>query len=201
MGSVMPSEQEAAQALLDSVEPVTLPLPSRSADDLAPEVEDAVKFLEAAQRSCENALTAAKVMRALRRKAEGKKSVGQLSDSDQDLLRTGILFAGAGLDSTLKQLVRDALDEVTRRSPVAEERLRDFAATAFQHRDLGVDTQVLATMFISDHPSPRAVLLDLYKSELLSGSLQSCEKVNEICRALGLDDRELGNASSLRALH
>src|SRR5437763_1411024 len=51
---------------------------------------------------------------------------GTATDHEQDLLRAALIFAAAGLDSMVKQLVRDALHSVLRRDPGAQVQFAEF---------------------------------------------------------------------------
>ena len=66
--------------------------------------ETAQRFLASAYDSVEELLTTLTMFREWRR-LEGQSLRGRLTRNEEDLLRAAILFAGAGLDATLKQLV------------------------------------------------------------------------------------------------
>ena len=51
---------------------------------------------------------------------------GATRDDEQDLLRACLVFAAAGLDSTLKQLIRDTLPTLVRNDPDVKEGLETF---------------------------------------------------------------------------
>jgi hypothetical protein len=53
-----------------------------------------------------------------------RKAKGTPTDEEQDLLRAMLTFAGAGLDSMVKQLIVDALPSVVRRDTIAQEILK-----------------------------------------------------------------------------
>jgi len=47
---------------------------------------------------------------------------------EEDLLRAAIVFTGAGLDATLKQLIRDTLPTLLERNQQAHDKFEAFAA-------------------------------------------------------------------------
>ena len=147
----------------------------------------AQNFLDSARVSVESALSAARLQRAVRLAWEGKAQNGRYSESDQDLLRAGLLFAGAGCDSALKRLLRDALGEVVGTNDDAEALLVSFAEQHIAPKEGAVDRSALAKLFLAERP--RDALVDSYINFLTGGSLQSAEKVREVPRALGIVDR------------
>ena len=64
-----------------------------------------------------------------------RQAKGTPTDEEQDLLRAMLVFAGAGLDSMIKQLVRDALSLTIDRSERAEENFRTFVSKRLARRD------------------------------------------------------------------
>jgi hypothetical protein len=74
------------------------------------ETERASLVLEYAWRACKALREQCDASRRERR-ATG----GALTDAEQDLLRAMLVFAAAGLDSLLKQLIRDALHNLAAR--------------------------------------------------------------------------------------
>ncbi len=56
----------------------------------------------------------------------GERGRGAPSDEDYDLLRAMLLFRGAGIDSMMKHIIREALEVVIERVEKAEDNFRDF---------------------------------------------------------------------------
>ncbi len=155
------------------------------------ETETAQRYLDAARASVDHALQSMRKLRDVRREEEGKGAAGRISDADMDLLRTAIVFAGAGLDATVKQLIRDALPSVARTSEEAESKFRDFVEQRIRRGGEGLDHRMLVGVLASDAQSPRDALLELYVEELTGGSLQSIDEVDRVCGALGITDADL----------
>lgn len=55
-----------------------------------------------------------------------RSAKGMSTDEEQDLLRAMVLFAGAGLDSMVKQLIRDALPAIIERDEGATLQFKDY---------------------------------------------------------------------------
>lgn len=167
---------------------ITLPAPA----DPLPQTETAQRFLDSAVASVRNTIEAMDTLREVRREKEGKGPGGQLADSDMDLLRMAIVFAGAGIDATLKQLVRDAIPDLAEVSPQVAAKFRDFVdRTLAPGGENAAGHRTLVNVLLSDAASPRAALLELYIGELVGNSLQSAEELDNICGAPGISDQAL----------
>ena len=172
-------------------------------DQVHTQVTASWNFLASAKLSVENALAAASRQRSVRLAHEGKSPKGRYSEADQDLLRAALVFAGAGLDSTLKRLLEDCLAEMTRMSSIARDEFNSFVRRAIS-RDLASDDPILlAEALLADRP--RTVLERQYLESLTGGSLQSSDSVRRVAKALGVDEpsffKRIDPDKSLRALN
>src|SRR5581483_3568268 len=70
--------------------------------------ETAQRFLASAYDSVEAELMTRETLRGIRR-TQGGDVRGRLTSPEEDQLRAAIVLTGAGLDATLKQLIRDTL--------------------------------------------------------------------------------------------
>ena len=111
---------------------------------------------------------------------------GRLEEGQIDLLRAAIVFVAAGIDATVKQLVRDALPIVVQHSPTAREKLIEHVETAVVDSAGVVRTKALATYLISN--DIRQGLIDSYVTHLTGDSLQSVEQLERTLTALGVTD-------------
>jgi hypothetical protein len=115
------------------------------------------------------------------------------------MLRAAIVFTGAGIDSTLKQLLRDALPDLLESSKLSSEKFRQFAESHIGDEAGDVNTKRLAAVLIS--PSPRQALIEQYLRQLTGESLQSVEQVSAVAGALGIEQPDLRrDIQSLKAL-
>jgi hypothetical protein len=146
--------------------------------------ETAQRFLGSAYDSVQGVLASLQVIRDLRKQLTGDVR-GRLTAQEEDLLRASLVFAGAGLDATLKQLIRDTLPALLEINAEAHLKFEAFAERRISAID-GVDPKMLARYLAS--PTPREQLIDDYVYELTGSSLQSAEEVQRTAGALGITD-------------
>ncbi len=103
----------------------------------------------------------------IRRNSDAESAPG---DKEQDLLRAMLVFACAGLDSMLKQLVRDALGKVIDVREGANLQFKRYTAKRLSRQGT-LDQKFLAEVLT--RPSPRDALVE----ELTSKSLQSKDQI------------------------
>ena len=121
-----------------------------------------------------------------------ERGSGTTSNVEQDLLRAMVVFAGAGLDATLKQIVKDALPDVLRKSRTARENFEKFTVrylcrtedTGDEAADLLPSLKRIASLMAED--SPRQALIDLLVEERTNHSLQSGEELMRTVSVLGV---------------
>jgi len=166
---------------------MTIRLPSLTEAIINDATETAQRYLASAYDSVEAVLRNLDVVREQRR-AAGQDLRGRLTENEEDLLRAAIVFAGAGLDATLKQLIRDSLPSVLEVSDLADGKFSAFIKTHISQADV-VDVSRLAAYLASR--SPRAELIEAYIADLTGGSLQSKQQVEAVAGALGVDDADL----------
>jgi hypothetical protein len=105
-----------------------------------------------------------------------------------------LVMAGAGLDATLKRLIKDALPKLVDRDVDARTALEKFAESKL--RGAGDDPsdqgppKFLAPVLTAR--SPRDKVIELYIEALVGQSLQSKDQVYKVAAALGLDPKKLG---------
>jgi hypothetical protein len=99
---------------------------------------------------------------------------GAPTDEEQDLLRAMFIFSTAGLDSMVKQLVRDCLPSVVDSDPGAIEQFKRHIERRLLKVD-GVDRRFLADVL--GDPNPRTRMMNQLVDELCGGSLQSTEQL------------------------
>lgn len=149
-----------------------------------PSIEDAKIILEHTHNVANSFLSTYKELR--------KGKVGGTNDSEQDLLRAMLVFATAGLDALLKQLVNDTLDIIIERDEGANTQLQAFVAGQLKNTDidgLQKNSKFLSLILTSD--SPKELSIKLFKRDRTSGSLQSKEEVLRIASAFAIKPEEL----------
>lgn len=147
-----------------------------------PATEKAQRFLGSAYDAVNGVLTSLETVREARGRTRGR-----LTSNEEDLLRAAIVFAGAGLDATVKQLLRHALPVLLDSGNwQATEKFETFAVGR-----VGTDAEPrnLARYLTAVHP--RSALIEDYVYALTGSSLQSAEEMSNAAGALGIDERNL----------
>jgi hypothetical protein len=148
-----------------------------------PGTETAQRFLASGFDSVDTVLETLDGLRAARGRVRGR-----LTSAEEDLLRAAIVFTGATLDATLKQLIRDALPLLLERSKKSHDKFETFAGERLGTGEIA-DTKMIARYLVSD--DPRARLIEDYIYDLTGSSLQSAEEVGKTAGALGINDADL----------
>lgn len=106
---------------------------------------------------------------------------GAPTDEDQDLARAALVFAAAGLDSSIKHLMKESLQSLADFDVGVGQQFHKFV------KKLVADESPnrLASALLAD--SPRRHLLDSYIYELTGSSLQSFEELGKASGALGIE--------------
>lgn len=138
---------------------------------------DAARRLVGAHASVQGLFDTLHAVREAKRK--GGQELRRLSHGETDLLRAAVVFAGAGIDAVLKQLLEDALVTLLDRSTAARGKLSAYAAT------LPSNEPVLAKKVLMA-PSADRMLRDSYLQKLTKGSLQSEKELRSVRDALGI---------------
>ena len=150
------------------------------------ECSKALLILRRAHDSADALLKAYHLARS-RRGGEGRgRPRGMSTDEEQDLLRAMLDMAAAGLDSMVKQLVRDALGRVIHGDARARSGLERHISGRIRPGDADFLSKVLAS------PDPTASVVQEYVAHLTESSLQSASELARAASAFGLEPREVG---------
>jgi hypothetical protein len=103
------------------------------------------------------------------------------SVKEQDLLRAMLIFSGAGLDSSLKQVIRASTLELFETDPEIEKSV----ATLFTK----IDAKDIAVYLLK--PSPRHAMIEDTIDDLTGSSLQSTFELERIIGFLHLDRQKI----------
>jgi hypothetical protein len=119
---------------------------------------------------------------------------GMTTDSEQDLLRSMLVMAAAGLDATVKQLIQDSLPTLVSFDELAHNTFEKFVLRRLTSEaaaaTTGASLKLVARVLVS--PNPQARLIEEYVDHLTSGSLQSTDSLFEVAAALGADPNQIG---------
>ena len=137
----------------------------------APETSKAKSILEYAH------VTASSLLDAFE---EWRGGPGAPTHKEQDLLRAMLVFAGAGLDSSVKQAARDCLPALARNSDETRGELEKFIEKKIQEGGHRFLAQLLLHSNTEDEAITRFV------NHSTDSSLQSAEELHRICKSLGV---------------
>jgi hypothetical protein len=122
-------------------------------------------------------------------RAQREAGRGRLTHAEQDLFRAAVVFAGAGVDSVLKQALRSCIPIQIERSDPARAKYVEFVVSHVQEGET-VSARQIAKLLVT--ANPEQTLRDAYIQSLTGSSLQSKTQVTASLAALGLQDqREL----------
>jgi len=127
-----------------------------------------------------------------------RKAVGMPTDEEQDLLRAMLVFASAGLDSMVKQLVRDVLPLIVECDAGAAEMFKEH----IEHR-LGMEEKH-SRKFLADvlgDRNPRQRLMEQLLSDLTCESLQSTDQLLRVASYFNIPSKRITeDPKSLKAV-
>lgn len=169
--------------------PAQLRVRLRTLSIAEPACEECSKALLILARTHESADALLKAYTLARRQRGGPGSRsprGMSTDEEHDLLRAMLVMAAAGLDSMVKQLVRDALPRVVHEDAHARSGLERYLAGRLRPGDPEFLSKVLAA------PAPTTAVVDAYVEQLTGSSLQSAAELARAASAFGLEPREVG---------
>lgn len=152
------------------------------------ECDYSLRILNYGKESAAALLKAYKVARVNR----GNKK-GMTTDQEQDLLRSMLIMATAGLDAMCKQLIRDALPTLLEFNSQALNTFEKFIARKLENKsepDSEKASKFLAR--ILSRPSPQEQLIEDYILDLTKGSLQSTSSLFQVVAALGVSPDLVG---------
>lgn len=161
----------------------------REAESRVEHTSKARTILQHAHESAEGFLESFAAVRDLR--GAGR---GTTTDEEQDLLRAILVFAAAGLDSTIKQLFRDALPQLVRQDSMVKKELQSFVTRQIRGLD-GSEESPAGSKFLAKILTAEGQLdelVELYVNDLTGSSLQSYGQLARAVRALGLEERTVG---------
>jgi len=102
---------------------------------------------------------------------------GAPTDHAQDLLRAALVFAAAGVDALVKQLVRDTLPSIVDQDIGARQQFREYVKTALLRKEQ-LDIDLLADVLLADNGTEQ--LKAKLCRDLTSNSLQSHEQLLKV---------------------
>lgn len=122
-----------------------------------------------------------------------RAKAGSSTDEEQDLLRAMLVMTAAGLDSAIKQIIRDSLPAIIKTDKAALTELEGFVAKRLRGDEDGnglVPSKFLARVLSAQ--SHREQIIEEYIKELTGSSLQSAQELFKASKALGINPSDVG---------
>lgn len=118
---------------------------------------------------------------------------GALTDEEQDLLRMMVVIGAAGLDSLLKQIIRDSLPRLVQLDENVQLGLETFVTRQLrgevEDSNTAASNKFLAKVLLAD--SHQTQVIEEYIQHLTGSSLQSAAEVMKATTALGLNPQQI----------
>lgn len=125
---------------------------------------------------------------------------GRPAHTEQDQLRAALIFAAAGLDSTLKELIRGTIRELAKYDALVRKELETFVNRQIRgdadDPEAKLGTKFLSKVLISD--TPLRAVIEEYVLDLTGASLQSADQVLKTLKALGISSQIVGEVNQLK---
>lgn len=116
---------------------------------------------------------------------------GRLREAEVDLIRAAVVFAGASLDAVVKRQARDALPALLAVGSANRLSLKEFKShVSASIRDKQPSKTWTDAVLADD---PRQAMVEVYVSNLTTGSLQSTTDLKRMRTALGIAVEELAD--------
>lgn len=129
---------------------------------------------------------------------KARRAKGTATDHEQDLMRAALMFAAAGLDSLVKQLVRDTLQTVISKNKGAHAQFTDYVQARLKRTD-GSDLRFLAEAIAADRPARH--LQQQLIGDLTSSSLQSKDQLLRVAAYFAIPASEVsGDLGNLQLI-
>lgn len=146
-------------------------------------------ILDSSRSSARSFLKAFDTVRKARNANQGRPT-----NEEQDLLRASLVFAAAGLDSMLKQLIRGNIKELAEKDSDVQRELEKFVQRQIRGDSEDPETisghKFLANVLLAARPQDR--IIEEYVRELTGSSLQSADQLFKATNALGIDPKSIG---------
>jgi hypothetical protein len=122
-------------------------------------------------------------------KPGGQKRVpGNPSNTDQDLLRSMLIFAGAGLDAAIKQLIKEAFLGIVESDDAVRAKVIEHFSKHLSRSEMASTKDLVRWLF---EEKPRTAMINDLIKELTSDSLQSKTQIEKVIDYLKLDRRKI----------
>ena len=145
------------------------------------------------KRACESAESFVSAYTTVRK---ARNARGTATDHEQDLMRAALVFAAAGLDSCLKQLVRDTLRIVIKENEGAHDQFTDYVRSKLRRLDKQ-SVRFLAEAITAEKPTLH--VQQQLVAELTQASVQSKDQILRVAAYFAIPSDEV--STDLKKLH
>lgn len=115
---------------------------------------------------------------------------GPYTHGQQDLYRAMLVFACAGLDVFVKQLVKNKLSQLIQADKEVEIKFKEYVKRGIKKDDKEILNTVALALIDN---SPRDIFLNEYIQSMTGNSLQSVNELEKISNASGLNTKKIFN--------
>jgi len=119
---------------------------------------------------------------------KNRSAKGAATDEEQDLLRAMLIFASAGLDSMLKQLIKDVLPFVIEDNIGARLQFKNYVEKKLIQKSTisspNIDIKLLSDILVET--SPKKALKQKLLDDLTSDSIQSKDQLLKVAAFFGI---------------
>jgi len=138
--------------------------------------------------------TAAHFLKVFDEPGGQKRAKGGPTDEEQDVLRAMVVFAAAGLDSMLKQLIRDTLPALVEQNEEVKDRLESFVGDRLLRLGDKDGRRFMTGVLLAS--SSHEACVEALVGELTSHSLQSYDELLRVAAHLDLGGAALGHSKA-----
>jgi len=151
-------------------------------------------IIEATRDSVESFLNTYKHVR----KTNTEKKSTSTTDEQQDILRAMLIFSAAGLDSCLKQLIRDVLPKLAKNDENVEKQIEEYCTKQIKNINDSSALRFLSKLLFSE--STKSALIELYIDYLTGSSLQSSDELMKVLDALSIKNEVKIDVKKLKSI-
>ena len=109
-------------------------------------------------------------------------------EQKQNILRAKLLFSCSGVDSIVKQLILDTLEEIISLDEGALNQLKKYAERKLGEKD-GKNTKLISELFVCENP--KKTLISMLKEDLTRNSLQSSEELLKVAAMFNIETSKI----------
>lgn len=137
--------------------------------------------------------TASSFLDIFNQKRRTRNARGAPTDEEKDLLRAMLIFATSGLDSLIKQIIRDALPTIIDLHDGSAEHLKLYVEKRIKSKE-EIDHKFIAQIIVDK--KPRNCLINDLINDLTSYSIQSLEQILKVAAFFDIPSKKITSNNS-----